>query len=299
MNRGPRADLPALTFHQVGAEVYVPEGTDASEALVRTTHLGVGAHPDDLEILAAHGIVECFDPGAQAFAGVIVTDGAGSARAGEFAHLSDTEMRVTRRKEQRAAAKLGRYSACVFLDYPSSEVNSPSQDRLIDELTRVLRLAHPQVVYTHNLFDKHTTHVSVVCALVDALRRLSAEELPDKVIGCEVWRDLDWVPDSQKVIMDVSRHQELQEALLGVFQSQIAGGKRYDLGTMGRRRAHATFCDSHGVDFAEALIYGLDLMPLVLDPKLTFDEYMRQISEAFFDESSKCVASIRTEPSRL
>ena len=45
--------------------------------------------------------------------------------------------------------------------------------------------------------------------------------------------------DDQKVGLDVSGHENVQNALLGVFDSQICGGKRYDLSAMGRRRAHA------------------------------------------------------------
>ena len=41
--------------------------------------------------------------------------------------------------------------------------------------------------------------------------------------------------------MPVDRHENLHAALMGVFDSQIAGGKRYDLATAGRRRAHATY----------------------------------------------------------
>ena len=63
-----------------------------------------------------------------------------------------------------------------------------------------------------------------------------------------MWRDLDWLMDADKVVFDVSAHENLQAALLGVFDSQICGGKRYDLATMGRRRANATYFASHGVD---------------------------------------------------
>ena len=44
---------------------------------------------------------------------------------------------------------------------------------------------------------------------------------------------------------DLSAHESLQAALIGVFDSQICGGKRYDLATQGRRRAHATYAASH------------------------------------------------------
>ena len=69
--------------------------------------------------------------------------------------------------------------------------------------------------------------------------------------------------DDDKVAFDVTAHENLQAALLGVFDSQICGGKRYDLATMGRRRAHATYYASHGTDVAEGLTFAMDLTPLV------------------------------------
>jgi hypothetical protein len=53
--------------------------------------------------------------------------------------------------------------------------------------------------------------------------------------------------------------------LLGVFDSQIAGGKRYDLATMGRRRANATYFETHGVDLTTGLSFAMDMTPLVLN----------------------------------
>ena len=94
-----------------------------------------------------------------------------------------------------------------------------------------------------------------------------------KYYGCEVWRDLDWMLDDEKVIFDVSAHENLKAALLGVFDSQIAGGKRYDAATAGRRLANATFSASHAVDTATSLAYAMDLTPLVENPELDMAEY--------------------------
>jgi hypothetical protein len=87
-------------------------------------------------------------------------------------------------------------------------------------------------------------------------------------VGCEVWRALDWMVDSDKQMMDLTEHENLQFALLGVFDSQIAGGKRYDLASMGRRRANATYFESHGVDDTTGLSYGMDMTPLMNDTSL-------------------------------
>jgi hypothetical protein len=59
-----------------------------------------------------------------------------------------------------------------------------------------------------------------------------------------------------------------------VFDSQISGGKRYDLGVLGRRRANATFLDSHAVDRAESVAFAMDLTPLVRDDSLDVAEYV-------------------------
>jgi LmbE family N-acetylglucosaminyl deacetylase len=255
-----------FTVDRDDAEVFVPDGSELDQALARTTHLGVGAHQDDLELLAVHGILECFRAPERWFTGVVVTDGRGSPRAAGASALSDSEVAATRRLEQRRAASLGQYSAQLQLGFSSRSAKSqaPSERaELVLELERVLRATRPEVVYTHNLADKHDTHVAVTLRVLEACRRLPLSERPQRVFGCEVWRDLDWLIDADKVVLPVDGEQELQLALIGVFESQIAGGKRYDLASLGRRRAHATFSDSHEIDRHSAVVYGMDLTPLL------------------------------------
>lgn len=270
-----------MKFNQPTSEVYVWDGVAAPEALARTTHLGVCAHQDDLEILAMHGILECFHKPGNGFCGVVVTDGAGSARDFEYADYTDEQMKDVRRVEQKKAAFIGEFSAMVLLNHPSRTVKSASEKIVVEDLVRVLEATRPEVVYTHNLADKHDTHIAVVLRTVAALRALPKAARPKKVIGCEVWRDLDWLDDELKVAMDVSRHENLQAALLGVFDSQIAGGKRYDLAALGRRKAHATFSESHGVDSHQGLIYGMDLTPLLEDQSLDPADRAASLIESF------------------
>jgi len=52
------------------ADQFIPDGMDEAQALKRVTHLGIGAHADDLEIMAAHGILECYRNPLRGFAGV-------------------------------------------------------------------------------------------------------------------------------------------------------------------------------------------------------------------------------------
>ena len=74
--------------------------------------------------------------------------------------------------------------------------------------------------------------------------------------------------------MDVSGRDNLAAALDGVFDSQIAGGKRYDLATAGRRAANATFFESHATDKTTQLIFGMDLTPLVVDENADIANYV-------------------------
>lgn len=270
-----------MKFSQPQSEVYCWDGAEPQSALKRTTHLGICAHQDDLEILAMHGILQCFHKPERAFSGVVVTNGAGSARDFDYAEYSDEQMQQVRRIEQRKAAFIGEYAAQVLLDHPSSAVKDAASPVVVKDLVDLLLLSRPRIVYTHNLCDKHDTHIAVALRTIAALRALPEEARPEQVIGCEVWRDLDWLPDELKVSMDVSERDNLQSALLGVFDSQVAGGKRYDLAAMGRRRAHATFSESHGVDQSQGLVYGMDLTPLLKDPARSPQAYAEELLKAF------------------
>jgi LmbE family N-acetylglucosaminyl deacetylase len=258
----------SLQLHNPTADMFVPDGFDVETAVSRTTHLGIGAHQDDLEIMAYHGIMACFGREDQWFTGVTCTDGSSSARSGPYAHYTNEQMTAVRAEEQRQAAIIGQFAAMLQLNHPSSVVKDPHNPTLKDDLVRILLAARPDIVYTHNPADKHPTHIGIVIPTLLALRELPPDDRPQKVVGCEVWRDLDWMPDEDKVVFDVSDRENMALALVGLFDSQIAGGKRYDLATIGRRRANATYFASHAVDKTAQLIFGMDLTPLIQDDSL-------------------------------
>ena len=270
-----------MKFHRDTAEIYVPDGVAAEKALARTTHLCIAAHQDDIEIMAAQPILECFQQQDRWFTGVVVTDGRGSPRNGMYEGYTDEEMRAVRFKEQRKAAMVGEFSAQVMLDIPSSFIKDAARSGPVDDLAAILRAAKPKIVYTHNLTDKHDTHAGVALRVIEALRRLDRSERPERIVGCEVWRALDWMVDADKVVMNLSAHENLQFALLGVFDSQIAGGKRYDLASMGRRRANATYFESHDVDASTGLSYAMDMTPLMKDASLKPAEFVQALIHRF------------------
>lgn len=232
---------------------------DAS--LEKTTRLCIATHHDDIELMAINAILDCYNSENENFTAVVSTDGGGSPRSGDYALFSDDEMKLVRRKEQLNAAKLGKYYAQIFLDYTSSEVKNT--ELAVDDYVKIIEETKPEILYTHNPFDKHDTHVAVCLRVCEALKRVKKECLPKKVYGCEVWRDLDWLPDERKTVWDVSERPALQRKLIAVFASQVAGGKRYDLAADGRRKAHATYYQSHGVDNASRLAYAIDMTDLL------------------------------------
>ena len=282
-----------MNFYKSSSEIYVPDGSAAQAALTRTTHMAIGAHQDDVEFMAFHGVLECFGRDDRHFTSVTVTNGAGSARDGIYAHYTDEEMQKVRRVEQKKAAVVGEYSSHVFLDYTSAEAKDARNQQVARDLKTLVEKARPQVIYTHNLADKHDTHVSVVLRTLSALRELPRDARPEHVYGCEVWRDLDWLNDTDKIVFDVHAHENLAMSLSGVFDSQICGGKRYDLATQGRRRANATYLASHAVDQTNAASFAVDLTPLVENEKLDPAEFILGFVDRFKADVSTRLAKLR------
>ena len=48
-----------MNLHIPTADIFIPDGQPPAAALARVTHLGIGAHQDDLEFMAFHGIEAC------------------------------------------------------------------------------------------------------------------------------------------------------------------------------------------------------------------------------------------------
>jgi len=270
-----------MKFHQDTASVFIPDGRPAAEAFGRITHLGIGAHQDDIEIMAFHGVLQCYHRAKRCFGAVTCTDGRGSPRAGKYATLSDEEMRQLRRKEQDQAAAVGEYGFVAQLDYPSSRVKDPREAMLIEDLEAVLLASRPRVVYTHNLADRHETHAAVAMRAIQAIRRLPADRRPKTVYGCEVWRDLDWLTDADKVALDVGRRMSLAKKLIDVYDSQIEGGKNYRQASLARWLVNATYYQSHETDVFKRLCYAMDLTPLVRDDSLDSGAYVLEFLRRF------------------
>ena len=281
-----------MKLTQPTADLYVPDGVPMPEALSRTTHLCVGSHPDDQEYMAFHGIAECFGRGDKWFTGVTVTNGEGSARSGIYAGYTDAEMINVRRREQIKAAFVGEYACQFQLMYPSSEIKDPDNQGAFTDLRAIFETARPEIVYLHNPADKHDTHVATFLRALQALRALPTDRRPARVYGCEVWRDLDWMHDPDKVLHLLDENENIAASLAGIFDSQIRGGKRIDKAIAGRRRANASFFQSHETDKAQALSFAMDLTPLVTDDGLSVADFTLGLIRNFETDVAKRIARL-------
>ncbi len=274
------------------AELYIWDGASENEACSRTTCLGISAHQDDIELMCWAGILDCFGKKDKWFSAVVTADGAGSPRTGLYADYTNEEMMDVRRLEQKKAAFVGEYSALAMLNYTSSAIKDGANREVVEDYKEILMAMKPEVVFTHNLADKHDTHIGVVTKVIKAIRELDPADRPKKVYGGEVWRSLDWVNDEEKTVFDVTEHQNMAAALVSLFDSQVAGGKRYDLATQGRRLANATYYASHGTDTAEHLMYALDLTPLIEDVDLDIAEYVNRYIDSFKKDVNDRIAKV-------
>ena len=232
--------------------------------------------------MAFHGIATCYGQIGAWFSGITCTDGSGSARSGAFADKTDAEMQTIRANEQRHAAKIGQYSYVEQLGFTSAAIKDPAtRGKLVDQLEQNLICTQPEVLYTHNPADKHASHVAVFHAVIEALLRIPPYSRPKRVYGCEVWRDLDWLEPEDKIALDVSAYPELAEKLHACFASQIAGGKDYGKAVIGRRRANATFYDSHSVDTLDQLWFAMDLTPLIEEDAPTVKAFVEAKMDRF------------------
>lgn len=276
-----------MKLNNNNAVLFIPDGAEERAALERTTHMAISAHQDDIELMAYYPISTCFGKKDEWFCGVVTTDGAGSPRNGLYADYTDEDMKEIRIVEQKKAAYVGEYGSQFLLGYPSKQAKDPDDEAIIEEYVRILRAARPKYLYTHNLADKHDTHLGVAAKVVAAVRRLDRSERPEKFYGCEVWRDLDWMPDEEKIYFDVSGHPNIAMSLVGVFDSQILGGKRYDLAAEGRRIANATYSASHACDVSTGMSYAMDLTPLAEDDTLSVEAYVTGYIRRFMDSVSE------------
>jgi LmbE family N-acetylglucosaminyl deacetylase len=266
---------------------FSPQNLTLDQALSQARVVGIGAHQDDLEFMCLHALQQ------PAFFGIVVTDGVGSARGSEFAGLSNEAFGELRAQEQEAAAKTGQYLGVLQLGYSSQKIKSGFHGPLLTELRDVLVHTKTNSIYTHNLTDRHLSHVAVASHVIAVLRKLPRKNQPSKLFGCEVWGGLDWLPG--KILQDVTAGENLGRQLMTIFQTQIRGSKNYPEAVIGRKKANATFADSHSKDRAQLMEYAMDMTKLLKNPKLNTRKFCAEQIQAFEKQVLKSLSKFQAK----
>ena len=272
-----------MTFGKNEAECYVPDGASPDAAMGRATILAIGAHPDDLVVMALPGILEALHRGGRQFFGIVATHGGSDPRTGSYAGLTYDEIREIRREEQCQAADIGGYSGIVQLMYDSREVKDLADTRLERDLQAILDAVRPDRVFLHNPCDRHDTHVAVCLRSIRALRAVTASTgwMPEAVLGCEVWRSLDWVVHHDRVHVRLHDEGMLSDHLIHAYKSQYAQNTQYEMALRGRRIVNATHQEALSQGEAHQVEFAMDLLPLVRDPSLDVETFVRHILHHF------------------
>lgn len=257
--------------------IYQPK--NAKQA--KNTYLIVAAHHDDGEFMGSGPIVESFKDENIQIVMVIISDGQGSSRTGKFKDVTNEEMIKIRIKEQQEASEIGHYNKVYFLEHTSKDIKDKNLTSIDDELLKIIEIEKPIKIFTHSIFDKHNTHVCSALHLLNACKRTKHDF--KEVIGLEVWRNLDWLSDKDKIQFDLSSYEETLTKMLNVYESQIEGGKRYDLATLGRWRSNATYYNPHSVDTASLISNGVDMTPLFKGEE-SIDQFITRLTSNFIKE---------------
>ncbi|MBQ7569215.1 PIG-L family deacetylase [bacterium] len=278
-----------MHLHKDEAVVYLPGvgsrgnivSADDRARLQTVTHLGIGAHPDDVEFMIWQGILQCYRHPVRHFASLVITDGKGSSRIGPYADCSDEQIAQIRLGEQHRVAEAGGYAASISLGYSSEELRASAADLVCEDIKNVVSCLRPEVIYTHNLADRHDSHVAALLRVVQALRELGPDYYPREFYGCEVWRSLDWLAGEDRCVCDVGANPNLMQTLMGLYDSQISGGKNYAAANFGRRQSNATYSDAYHADDVSLLELAMDLRPLLINPSLTPEDYFSELNSRF------------------
>lgn len=259
-------------------EIYKPK--DANTKIVK--NIVIAAHKDDGEMIGIKAIDDSFKKD-ESLVMIILTNGSGCPRIGEYASISDEDMVEIRTAEQKRAAEIGRYNTLYLLDY-SSKLVQEKDKKIKQEIVEILnRYPNVENIYIHNPFDRHKTHVATCEISVQAIKEVySHGRLPNlkKVLGVEIWRCLDWLPDNFKVVIDTSGSEFLSQNIMSVFVSQNLA-KKYDEAIIARRLANATFNSSHESNAYTSLTYAIDLIGVVTNVNKKLLDLLTNVLDLF------------------
>lgn len=243
----------------MSTRIYIPDNKKLETALKRVKHWAIVAHQDDAEIISGHLLYKK----RKDFGVIVLTNGAGSLRSKKTKRLSESKIIEIRNKEQEKAALLGGYSIVIQMNLPSGIVKGKRSRRVaLGELKSYLLGSKAESIVTHSPFDRHETHRSVVGVLIDLFSSIEMRRYPRSILGVEVWGNLDWLPEDEKIYLPI-KNPKFVCKLLSSYRSQNETGKLFHLGTVARMAANATFSESIEGSEGGHFLLAHDLVPFI------------------------------------
>lgn len=216
-------------------------------------YLCIAAHQDDIEMIALHGISQCFRNGYRM-----------ANKNFHGATLVKPEKDYERRiNEQEVAAVVGRYETIKNFEFDDLLEVRSRHDVVIVAVSRLVLKTRPRFIYTHSPFDIHGAHVGAMFCVVEAIKRAmrNSDWRPEKVYGVELWGSLDWLPEKFKETLILENCKRLSEDLLSSFESQNTD-RDYTGGFFARTKSNGVFSFLKNGERSTPRTFAIDLMPL-------------------------------------
>jgi len=180
------------------------------------------AHPDDAEGNCG-GTTAKWAKEGQVIHYLVLTNG---DKGSEDLSMTSGKLAEIREKEQEAAAKILRVSGVTFLGVPDGELEE--SPHLRKEITRIIRLHQPAVVFTHDpwkLYQLHPDHRAAGFLALDAV--IAARDhlfYPDQLVqGLKPFRVKEvylFGTDNPDFLVDISEFLELKLQAVRCHESQ-------------------------------------------------------------------------------
>jgi hypothetical protein len=250
-----------IQFISKKVDIYIPIeesnllAVSDKEALVRTTHLCIGACQEDIEIIAYHGIAECYNKPNKWFTEVVVTDEIGSSQNGIYADFTEEQIKQIRCQGRIKTAESSKYNMSIQLGYSGDFIKCNSYSSVTMDLLTIFSECSPDIIYLHQSIDKNDTRVAVFTHCINALRQLPADKKPKMVIGSEIWENFYYIDNN--LIRECNLNNRAE--------------KNY---------VNAIYNASHSIDGCQKITLTMNLVPLINDPSLSIlDDTMNFIDQ--------------------
>jgi N-acetylglucosamine malate deacetylase 1 len=181
--------------------------------MTRVDILAIGAHPDDIELIAGGTLIRAQQIGK--------TTAVLDLAAGEMASRGSPDLRAT---EAARAAKIMGLTTRENLGFPDSGILNTPETRA--KVALVIRRLQPKIVITHSLHGRHPDHPLVAQLVRDAcfvagLKKIEPQTPPHRPL--KVIHALSFREDYQKptFVVDISDSFEKKLQAIGAYESQF------------------------------------------------------------------------------